>query len=401
MLSAGSYSEGEVVAGVLSSGSSVSADALLAESKEVIDVVASDAESTPGPAVMNDRIDIVYIQRADMTTEEILYRLARTPGVVFAEPNYLMDSEAASDEKPAEEPNSEPASDEEHSYSVRLSDITDLTAQQWSSWDSSDFIIEGQDGYSIHVPNFDTQTGNMDGDPVVVAVMDDPIDFTHPDLAQAAYTFTEEQQQILGCDVHGFNATSESLDGILKYYPDMIHGTHCAGIIASAWDGHGISGIASNVKLVSIQNLTDDDKTSLVNALRGFDFIDRANELGCGISLVSNSWSLMQGSRALDAAIRNLGEKWGVLCIFASGNESMDHAGIGDDTGTLYDNPYVISVAAMDSAGKVAPYSNYGHDFVDVGAPGSGILSTINTETKHLQYFTSLRQIRLQIITDS
>jgi len=42
-----------------------------------------------------------------------------------------------------------------------------------------------------------------------------------------------------------------------------------------------------------------------------------------------------------------------------------------------YNHPNVIAVAAITSSGALASYSNYGATQVDLGAPGSGIWSTV------------------------
>ena len=110
---------------------------------------------------------------------------------------------------------------------------------------------------SINVPNFgEAEVGsNMDKE-IVVAVLDGAIDFTNPDLEDRAYTFSQALQDQLGCDVHGFNASAESTDGKITHHFDHgsdSHGTHCAGIIGATWDGEGVSGVASNVKIVSVQ----------------------------------------------------------------------------------------------------------------------------------------------------
>ena len=94
---------------------------------------------------------------------------------------------------------------------------------------------------------------NMDHE-IIVAVVDMPVDFTNPDLDDISYTFSTEQQALLGCDDHGFNALWESKNGKLDYDGAGSHGTHVAGIIGAEWDGRGISGAGSNVKIVSVQN---------------------------------------------------------------------------------------------------------------------------------------------------
>lgn len=264
--------------------------------------------------------------------------------------------------------------------------VSDLTPQQWSNSDSSEYHIPGVENKSIHVPGFGPTGSNMDGDPVVVAVIDSSIDFTNPDLAPVAYTFTPEQQKKLGCDEHGFNATIESEDGILNNPAFETHGTHCAGIIGAAWDGKGISGIASNVRLISVQNYSENGRTSLCNAMRAFDFIDRANEAGCGISLVSCSWGSLQTNEDLDAMVRYLGEKWGIVTVFAAGNDETDLSLSSELTGSLYRNPYAIIVGATDSSGSLAPYSSYSKQIVDLAGPGSGILSTLCTDPSSCEY---------------
>ena len=101
---------------------------------------------------------------------------------------------------------------------------------------------------SINVPDFGAEGSDMTGDPITVAVFDTAIDFSHPDLKDVAYTFTPEDQQLLQCDEHGYNGLWDAEDEKLSYSPGGDHGTHCAGIIGASWDGHGISGVASNVK---------------------------------------------------------------------------------------------------------------------------------------------------------
>ncbi|HEX8199982.1 MAG TPA: S8 family serine peptidase, partial [Isosphaeraceae bacterium] len=66
----------------------------------------------------------------------------------------------------------------------------------------------------------------------------------------------------------------------------------------------------------------------------------------------------------------------GVVFVTAAGNESANN-----DVTPSYPASYrfsnVISVAAIDAAGSLARFSNYGATTVDVAAPGVGILSTV------------------------
>ena len=371
MLAAGNFIEGEVIAEVVSSDS-LRQSALVSEGEELMDVTEAEDDLISGQLKNDQGINMLFIQRDDMTTEEILNKLAKDPRVVYAEPNYQAEKTELGEDEPTAVINAEALKDV-------VAPENDLTPMQWSSSANSSYHLEGlpQDA-SIHVPEFGPTGSNMQ-EPIVVAVIDSPIDFENPDLAPVAYTFSPEDQAALGCDVHGYNATTFAENGKLHYWKAANHGTHCAGIIGAAWNGFGTSGVASNVKLVSVQNCDADGFTSLVNILRAFAFVDAANERGCNIRLTSNSWGLLQSSRALNAAVRQVGEKWGVVSVFAAGNYDRDVSLINDVGGFLGDdNPYVVIVASMDCADQKSPFSNFGKATVDLGAPGSGILSTVN-----------------------
>lgn len=396
MLKAGKYREGVVFAGIdlrkVDKTEDVSEDA---EEIMTVDASAAGAETAGAAglqsddAAQEDCISITCIQKDGMTTEQILKELAEDGSVVFAEPDYIVENQEEDfDEKMIEEIRTLTAGRKHtarvsgnSSDKISLQDdtsISDMTPLQWGNSDSASLHAEGfSGGVSINVPNFGKEGSDMEGDPVVVAVIDYPIDFSVSDLKDVAYTFTEEEQKALGCDVHGYNATWQSEDGKLAPWPGSNHGTHCAGILGASWDGHGISGVASNVRIISIQNSIDDGKTSLINVLRGMAFVKKANELGTNIRITSNSWGLLQSSRALDAAVRELGEKQGVISIFASGNDGIDLSGANYLGATLQDNPYAIIVTSTDPVGELSDFGNYGDKTVTLGAPGSGIISTV------------------------
>ena len=326
----------------------------------------------------DEDVRFVYIARKDMTTEELLRTLAEDPEVVFAEPNYIKE---AADRSESED--DEDAGGEESDWIVDpAKEPADLTQLQWSSFEDAAFHAPNVSGdVSMKIPGFGPTGSDMEGGPVTVAVLDGAVDFNNPDLKDAAYTFSPEQQAALGCDVHGYNALHVSKDGKLTYWAGGDHGTHCAGIIGASWDGRGISGAASNVRLISIQILNEDGRTSLIDALRGFAFVKRANEeAGAGIRITSNSWGDIQSSLAINAAAAELGRTQDVLSVFAAGNDASDLQEIEYQPKTYYDNPYIIVVASMEYTGGISYFSNYGSKTVTLGAPGSCIMSTIGMD---------------------
>lgn len=80
-------------------------------------------------------------------------------------------------------------------------------------------------------------------------------------------------------------------------------------------------------------------------------------------------------SQGLLDAIRRANGK-DILFVAAAGND-----GANNDTAVRYPSGYevanIIAVASIDKAGALSSVSNYGATTVDLGAPGSGIYSTL------------------------
>jgi subtilisin family serine protease len=102
----------------------------------------------------------------------------------------------------------------------------------------------------------------------------------------------------------------------------------------------------------------------------------------------NNSWGGGGFSQGLLDAI-NRGGNAGILFIAAAGNGGSDGVGDNNDTTATYPSNYqctnggtrgwdcVIAVASITSTGAKSSFSNYGATTVDLGAPGSGIYSTL------------------------
>ena len=122
------------------------------------------------------------------------------------------------------------------------------------------------------------------------------------------------------------------------------------------------------------------------NAIKAVDyFTDLKIRHGMNIVATNNSWGGGGFSQGLLDAI-NRGGNAGILFIAAAGNGGSDGVGDNNDVVASYPSNYtctstygdcVIAVAALTSTGAKASYSNYGKTTVDLGAPGSGIYSTL------------------------
>jgi len=198
----------------------------------------------------------------------------------------------------------------------------------------------------IHVAN---AWPKSTGAGVTVAVIDTGVDASHPDLAG---------QVLPGYDVINQTAgTSSDPNG---------HGTHVAGTIAAlTGNGVGISSIAPDAKILPIRVLGANGSGYMSDAATGITYA-----ADHGADVINMSLGADTQVDAVTNAIAYARSK-GVVVVAAAGNER----GQGSPTSYPAADPGVIAVAATDSSDTVASYSNQG-DYVDVAAPGSGILST-------------------------
>lgn len=229
--------------------------------------------------------------------------------------------------------------------------------------------------------------GNTGSSTVYVGIIDEGVQITHPDLAANVGTNPGERagnrkdddgngytDDVYGWDFAGRNNTV--YDGI-----GDDHGTHVAGTIgASGNNGIGVAGVCWNVKFIVAKFLGATGGTT-ANAIKAVDYMtDLKKRHGINLVATNNSWGGGGYSQGLYDAIQRAGSA-DILFVAAAGNGGSD--GIGDNTDIVpqypaaYTNSNIISVAAIDSSGNLASFSNYGATTVDIGAPGVGILSTV------------------------
>lgn len=241
----------------------------------------------------------------------------------------------------------------------------------------------GRAGVDVNaVPAWDITTGTND---VVVGVIDTGIRYTHNDLKENMWVNEDEipgnniddDNNGFVDDVHGMNAINMSGNPM----DDNGHGTHCAGTIAAtAFAGGGHVGVAYNVRLMGLKFLSAGGSGATSDAIACVDYA-----VANGAKITNNSWGGGGASQGLLDSIR-AANRAGVLFVAAAGNESSNNDSV-DSYPANYDVDNVISVAAIDRAGNLANFSNYGINNVDLGAPGVAIYSTVSdSDTSYDSY---------------
>jgi len=230
---------------------------------------------------------------------------------------------------------------------------------------------------------------------IVVGIIDEGVMHTHEDLAANIWTNPYDPVDGIDNDGNGYkdDVRGWDFDGNNNSTNDGSiddHGTHVAGTIgAVGGNGKGVAGVCWNVRMISAKFLGRRGGTT-ANAIKAFDYLtDLKNRHGIDIVASNNSWGGGGFSQALmDAITRH--HNAGILAIVAAGNGGSD--GVGDNNDTTpsypasYSNANIIAVASITSTGAKSGFSNYGATSVDLGAPGSGIVSTLPTNKNASTY---------------
>lgn len=214
---------------------------------------------------------------------------------------------------------------------------------------------------------------------VIVAVIDTGVAYIHPDLLNNMWNGTnckDENGDILSDCNHGYDYEDNDKTPLPT---NSSHGTHIAGIIAAVKNnGKGIIGVAPNAKIMALRSsLTTNE------IVKGINFAKQN-----GAKIINASWG--GGSDncndTFDQALYEAIQNFDGLFMAAAGNDSFEHDGLtyfhfpsdyGHTTSCWTGLNNLISVAATDQDDNLANFSDYGAAFVDIGAPGVNIYSTI------------------------
>lgn len=246
------------------------------------------------------------------------------------------------------------------------------------------------------------------GDPsIIVAILDEGVMYTHPDLAANMWCNPGETTQGAKTDgdgngyegdLHGYNFVTESGDITWTDANDTGHGTHVAGTIAAVNNnGKGVCGIAggdgtpnSGVKIMSCQVFSGQNSVTLAGEARAIKYAadNGAVILQCSWGYNSSESSIINGytpgpatekewaetypleKEALDYFINNAGSPNGVIDggipVFAAGNE---YAGNPAFPGAY---SKCVSVSSLAADFTPACYTDYG-SLVTLSAPGGDL----------------------------
>ncbi|WP_199708024.1 S8 family peptidase [Algoriphagus lacus] len=334
-------------------GSRLSQDILAMIQANVVEEITTGAMELANARKGGESGDLLLVE-SRLGTMEAIERLRNMPEIEYAEPNWIYQHYATSN------------------------DPYFLNSQLWGMYGSSTSPAN-QFGTGAATAWAANKIGSS---AVYIGIIDEGYMFNHEDLVDNAGTNPGEIvnngvdddgngliDDIYGWDFAGNN--SSLFDGT-----GDDHGTHVAGTIGGkGGNTKGVAGVVWNVKMIGAKFLGSQGGTT-ANAIKAVDyFTDLKTRHNLNIVATNNSWGGGGFSQALKDAIDRANNA-GILFIAAAGNSASNN----DVTASYpsgYSSANIIAVASITSTGGLSSFSQYGATTVDIGAPGSGIWSTV------------------------
>lgn len=233
---------------------------------------------------------------------------------------------------------------------------------------------------------WDITTGGLTalGDTIVVAIIDDGLDYNHEDISANVWVNHEEipdngiddDDNGYKDDYYGWNVYSDSSNVFRRG-----HGLSVAGMVGAVGNnGVGITGLNWNVKLMTVVGGSPESFAIAAYAYvleQRILYNETQGQRGAFVVATNSSWGIDFGQPAdapLWCAFYDFLGEHGILSAAATSNIGYDVDSLGD-LPTGCQSEYLLSVTALDH-NKERSFSAFGLHDVDFGAPGDNIFTT-------------------------
>ncbi len=238
---------------------------------------------------------------------------------------------------------------------------------------------------------------------VVVAVLDSGMDLDHIDLLanvwvneqEIAFNNQDDDNNSYIDDINGWDFidsdNSPEPNFSTNYDRTAVnHGTVIAGVIAAGRNNIGLLGIAPQVKIMPLRILDDYGQGNTLVLAQAINYAVENGADVINLSLVGRAYD-----EVLKQAIENAYDR-GVMIIAASGNEEINGIDLNSDPRypvcEVDEINRVLGVAAVDSDKRLASFSNFGSQCIDISAPGENFYATVFHDSRFnefSQYYSS------------
>ena len=349
--------------------------------KDCIDLTASNDEKVINSDLSNEnfrQILEVYLDTSDKSvTIEVAKQFGKSDFVYSVSVNYIY----------------EPIVDDEYGFDFGSNDSISLMSTNADEFENNYFGITDDPYIGWQYSLFDIKVNRAWGvtkgsNEIIVGVIDTGVD-PIPDLVDnlvAGYDMAEPdyhntETSVVINDLPAVGDTEEFIDTATDK-----HGTKVASIIAASQNSIGITGIAPNVKIMPLRVTNDSGNIVAASYVRAFAMA-RVLQLPVVNFSINTDNSYVQGIR-IGIDVRDYGwlavlQNYQGIIVNSAGNDSSELEIGGNPVypGTFKDDGLtnMIVVGSVDQDNNVTTFSNWGEDYVDLMAPGEGILTSYAT----------------------
>ncbi|MEM9102883.1 MAG: S8 family serine peptidase [Pseudomonadota bacterium] len=300
--------------------------------------------------LLNGRIAKINIDKS-LSVEKAIEILKNDPNVQSVEPNYILNL-------------------------ANTSPDDSLFEQLWGLHNTG--LNSGVADADIDaIEAWDITRGSRD---IVVGVIDSGVDYTHPDLIANLWVNPNEipgnniddDNNGYIDDIYGINTNGGTSDPD----DDNGHGTHVSGTIGATGNNQeGVTGVNWESTMASCKAFDAAGRGNEAFAIECVNYMVGLKRQGVNLRVINASWGYSYYIEALEQAIEEANQE-GILFVAAAGNDSVDNDLIVDSPAS-FDGENIISVASTTRTDAISSFSSYGANSVDLGAPGSDVVSTL------------------------
>lgn len=309
-----------------------------------------------------------------VSVENAIHAFSKNPLVEYAQPNHLV--------------------------SLRQSGIIPNDPNFKGQWS-----LNNPNGVDIKIKEawrFGTGGKDKFGNDIVVSIVDGGVDISHPDLinnvwvnkAEVPDNNIDDDNNGYVDDINGWSVYTKS--GKIAIAD---HGTHVAGIIgAQGGNGLQVAGINWDVKIMAVDgassNTADVAKAYSYVAEQKKKFLETKGKMGANVLVTNSSFGVdyadCQSSKykAWNDMYEYMGSL-GILSAAATANLDID-VDVRGDVPTGCTSNYIVSVTNTTIDDERNDSAAYGKKSVDLGAPGTDILSTVSSKKLDTMTGTSM-----------
>jgi len=327
--------------------------------------------------LLSDRMNIWWVKynSEENDDNQIRFRVSRDPRVSIVQFNHQVTLRESFDE-----------------FAAQFANFPNdpMFNQQWALHNTGQ--TGGTPDADIDAPEaWDIATGGVTalGDSIVVAIVDGGCQLNHPDL-NYWYNWNEIPGNSIDDDGNGY---IDDFRGWNAYnntpnVPSNGHGTHVSGISGAKGNNNlGVSGVNWNVKVMPIAGSSSSEATVVAAYAYALELRAQYNEtngiLGAFVVATNSSFGVDYGQPAnypiWCAMYDSLGVQ-GILSCGATANLNINIDIMGDIP-TACPSNYMIAVTNTTHNDLKNSGAAYGLTTIDLGAPGTSILSTYPTST--------------------